>query len=230
MSLTNRPDRDVVDESPPSRKGLARIASVAVMGRPQIREYRDGDAESWVRCRALSFLGSSYYDDVRPHRLPLEQPALGLVAVGPRPRGVRTPGPDQVVGILDVEVWEDDGVTRATIETVATHPDHARHGIAAALLQRALAWLQEQGAATLDAWTREDEAANAWYRRHGFTLRDEYLHVHKRWDDDDTGFISPEPLSAPVLAFAHARLEDETAVRARFTRVHRCRQYLRDLT
>lgn len=200
------------------------------MGETQIREYREADAESWVRCRALSFLDSSYYDDVRPRRLPLEQPALGLVAVGPRPPAVRTPGPDQVVGILDVEVWDDDGVTRATIETVATHPDHVRNGIAAALLQRALPWLRGQGAVTLDAWTREDEAANAWYLRQGFTPRLEYLHVHKGGDDDAAGFASPSPLSAPVLAFAHARLEDEAAVRARFTRVHRCRQYLRDLT
>lgn len=194
-----------------------------------IRPYRDGDEASWLRCRTLAFLGSQYYDDVKPVRTVLDEPSLALVAVRAKPAEISTPGSAQVVGILDLEAWDDDGLRRATIDTVATHPDHERRGIAGALLEAAMPWLREQGVRALDAWTREDAAANAWYRCHDFTIRAEYLHVHKGWDDDVPGFVSPAPLTSPVTAFAHARLEDEAAVRATFSRVYRCRRYQRDL-
>lgn len=194
-----------------------------------VRPYRDVDEQSWLRCRALSFLDSQYYDDVKASRTVLEEPSLAMVAVRPKPAEVTTAGADQVIGILDLELWDDDGLRRATIDTVATHPDHRRHGIAGALLEAAMPWLLEHGVGALDAWTRQDEAANAWYTRRGFTIREEYLHVYKTYDDEIEGFTSPEPLSAPVTAFAHARLADEAAVRARYERVYRCRRYQRDL-
>lgn len=99
-----------------------------------IRDYTDLDEPSWLRCRVLSFLGSSYFDDVRATRTPFEGDALRLVSVLPRPEGVTTPGEEQVVGILDVELWEQDDQPVATIDTVAVHPDHQRAGIAGALL------------------------------------------------------------------------------------------------
>lgn len=34
-----------------------------------------------VCCRGLSFLGTQYFDDVKPHRTLPKQPALALVAV-----------------------------------------------------------------------------------------------------------------------------------------------------
>src|SRR5699024_4339753 len=91
-----------------------------------------------------------------------------------------------------------------------------------------IARADEAGATVLDAWTREDHAANAWYVRHGFRVIEEYLHVHP--DHNETGgFTSPEPLSPPITAFCHARLDDEVEVRARYARVHRCRRYHRHL-
>lgn len=30
----------------------------------QIRDYRDPDEASWLRCRVLGFLDTSYFDDV----------------------------------------------------------------------------------------------------------------------------------------------------------------------
>ncbi|WP_434080437.1 GNAT family N-acetyltransferase [Sanguibacter sp. Z1732] len=146
--------------------------------RAGIRAYRDDDEASWLRCRALSFLGSAYFDDVKAERTTFENESIQLVATGPRPAHVRTPGSEQVVGILDLELWDDEGVPAATIDTIGVHPDHQRHGIADALLGEALARLAAAGTTVLDAWTREDGAANAWYVRHGFRVAQEYLHVH----------------------------------------------------
>lgn len=193
-----------------------------------IRDYRPLDEASWLRCRVLSFLGSAYYDDVRAERPALAPGAIRLVATIPKPEGITTPGAEQVVGILDVEVWDDAGTRTATIDTIAVHPDHQRRGIADALLAQGLVRADDARAVVLDAWTREDHAANAWYVRHGFRVTEEYLHVHPAYDETG-GFTSPEPLSRPVTALCHARLDDEAEVRSRYARVHRCRRYHRDL-
>lgn len=185
----------------------------------RIRDYESSDEVGWLRCRVLSFLGTQYYDDVRPRRAPLEGGSVGLVAVVPSPAG------DQVVGILDVEV---DGA-EATIDTLAVHPDHARRGIGAAMLAVGTGRLGAQGVRTLDAWTREDVAANAWYLAQGFEERYRYVHVHKEGDDEPGGFSSPDGLSAPVRAFAHAPLAMEAQLRAELGRVYVCRQYVLDL-
>jgi len=183
-----------------------------------VRDYESADERGWLRCRVLSFLGTQYYDDVRSRRAPLEGPSVGLVAVSPGPEG-------EVVGIFDVEV--DDA--EATIDTLAVHPDHARGGIGAAMLAVAVGRLRAQGHGSLDAWTREDAAANAWYQAQGFVERFRYVHVHKEGDDDPRGFRSPDGLSTPVRAFAHAPLEMEAQLRAEFSRVYVCRQYVLNL-
>ena len=180
------------------------------MSSTTLRRFAPEDEPSWLRCRVLSFLGSAYHDEVRTHRPP--EPQLQLVAV-------RGPA---VIGILDVEI-ED---SLATIDTLATHPDHQREGIASRLLDLALDQLPPQ-VSTLDAWTRDDEPALAWYRRHGFAESEHYLHVYKSWDEDVPGFTSPEGLSAPVIAFCHGALADEAEMRERFARVHVCRRFSR---
>lgn len=196
-----------------------------------LRDYADLDEPSWLRCRVLSFLGSSYYDDVKIARTVFEGDAIQLVAVAPRPEGMTTPGDQEVVGILDVERWEEGGQPVATIDTVATHPDHQGRGIAAALLHVALARLQRTGTGWVDAWTREDPTANAWYQSQGFVLDQTYLHVYKddAAGDADEGYVSPYGLGAPVKAFHHGPDEDPAVWRARFARVHQCRRYLRQL-
>jgi ribosomal protein S18 acetylase RimI-like enzyme len=196
-----------------------------------IRDYADLDEPSWVRCRALSFLGSSYFDDVRTKRTAFDGDALRLVAVHPKPEGMTTPGPEEVVGLIDVELWEQDGAPVATIDSIAVHPDHQRVGIAGALLDTALARLAGHDLRWIDAWTREDPAANAWYARNGFTIAQSYLHVYKddAAGDPDEGYAAPYGLGAPVKAFFHAPDEDPEVWRARFARVHQCRRYLRRL-
>ena len=179
-----------------------------------VRPYAPTDEPGWLRCRTLAFLGTQYYDDVKPHRTSFDLPAIALVAMSDD--GV-------VVGLLDVEI---DGAA-ATIDTVAVHPDHARQGIATALLDAALPQVAAAGGATLDAWTRSDEPANAWYQRSGFAENFRYLHVYKNGDESVEGFSTPDGLSVPVIAFMHADISLEDEMRARFARVHVCRQYLR---
>lgn len=200
-----------------------------------IRPYVDQDEPSWLRCRALSFLGTSYFDDVKRERTPFEDEAIRLVATRPRPEGMTTPGPDEIVGILDIELWSDAGQPVATIDTVAVHPDHQRTGIADALLATALPALAERSVAWLDAWTREDPEACGWYERQGFLVDQTYLHVYRGGDEntpDATGedaFTAPFGLGAPVKGFFHGPDEAPEVWRARFARVHQCRRYLRPL-
>jgi ribosomal protein S18 acetylase RimI-like enzyme len=178
----------------------------------EIREYRDTDAPSWLRCRLLSFFGTEYYDDVVVNRPSFENPAYRLVAVDN----------DTVVGLMDVEIFTD----RATIDVVAVHPDHQRRGLATQLLDAVRPRLQVAG---LDAWTRGDASANDWYQRSGFTENFRYLHVYKSWQDDADGFTSPNGLGKPVTAFMHAPIALDASMRERFSRVHICRQYVLSL-
>jgi ribosomal protein S18 acetylase RimI-like enzyme len=201
-----------------------------------IRDCTDLDEPSWLRCRALSFLGSSYYDDVKTARTTFDGDAIQLVAVGPKPEGMTTPGDEEVIGILDVELWTEDGEPVATIDTVAVHPDHHRTGVAGALLGHAVGELRERGVRWLDAWTREDPEACAWYAAEGFTVDQTYLHVYRGGDETaedpagDEGFTAPFGLGAPVKGFFHGPDEDPEVWRARFARVHQCRRYLRPLS
>lgn len=181
-----------------------------------VRPYAPADEPGWLHCRALAFLGTQYYDDVRPRRTTSELPVIGLVAVSDH---------GAVAGLLDVEIDNN----AATIDTVAVHPDHSRQGVATALLNAVLPHLRASDVTTLDAWTREDEAANAWYHRSGFRENFRYLHVYKQGDESAEGFTSPHGLSAPVSAFMHADISRHEEMRARFARVYVCRQYLRHL-
>lgn len=181
-----------------------------------IRAFSPADETSWLRCRVLAFLSTQYYDDVWQHRPQLSEPSFGLVAVD---------ADRQVVGVLDVRV---DG-SEATIDTIAVHPDHQGGGIATRLLDAAVERLDGSGVHRLDAWTREDPAANAWYRRMGFVENDRYLHVHLSDGDDAEGFMTPPGFSGLVSAFVHVGIDREAEVRSRFARVYVCRQYQRDL-
>lgn len=180
-----------------------------------IREYRPGDEPQWLECRLLSFFGTDYYDDVKTAKTVLPDPHLCFVAEEEEGR---------VLGLIDVEV---DGHC-ATIDSIAVRPEAQRRGIAGALLGHAIERLPE-GVLTLDAWTRENAEANQWYRHSGFAENHRYLHVYKNWDEPNDGYESPQGLSRPVMAFMHADIEHEAAMRERHARVYVCRQYLRTL-
>lgn len=181
-----------------------------------LRDYRDTDSASWLECRLLSFFHTDYYDDVVIER-PRFDPADYLVAVEN----------DTVVGLMDLELIEAEH--KATIDVLAVHPRHQRRGIAHALLENGLARLRDRGVCTLDAWTRGDEAANAWYQSAGFVERYRYLHVYKKYDEGDGAFESPTGITKIVMAFMHAEPGQENELRERFSRIYTCRQYVLDL-
>ncbi len=177
-----------------------------------VRRYTARDEAGWLRCRVLGFLDSNYYDDVKNVKTALLPGSIELVA--------ELDG--EIVGILDVEI---DGHA-ATIDTVAVHPSAQRRGVAKALFAEALSLLPASVAA-VDAWTREDAAANAWYTSAGFRENYRYLHVYV--GESDPPLAGPPGMSAPVAAFVHAPIELETTARATYRRVYVCRQYVLDL-
>ncbi|MEV6525635.1 GNAT family N-acetyltransferase [Longispora sp. NPDC051575] len=189
--------------------------------RPEdIDGYRPEDEPSWLRCRVLSFLDTAYFDNVVTAKQDLDAP-VQLVAR----RG------SEVIGLLDASL---DGST-ATLETLAVHPDHQGRGIAGDLLGEALARLAPLGARTLVAWTREDAAALAWYAARGFRESTRYLHVYASayTGDLDDGLLGAVRAGAGLRAmglFAHAPIEREAELRARFRRVHVCRRLDLDLS
>ncbi len=183
-----------------------------------IRPYRAEDERGWVVCRVLSFLDSAFFDDVRQSKERYENPAIELVA---EHNG-------DIAGLIDVECESEPGSVcenrtglGGMIWHLAVHPDHQRRGVATALLREAEARARERGLERLEAWTRDDPAARAWYEARGFQLVDRYLHVYIELDE---GLRELFPVTAdgirPVKMFAHYIGEDRDAMRSRFTRVH----------
>ena len=126
-----------------------------------------------------------------------------------------------MIAVLDADV-------RGPLATIAVHPDHQRAGLGSALLAAAVPRLRALGARRLDAWTREDDQALAWYARSGFTTGDMYLHVHATGDEAE-GAVTTPPGVGLVNAFLHSHLQEEQRMRDRYARVYRCTQFLRDL-
>ena len=65
----------------------------------RIRAFRPSDETGWVRCRALAFLDTAYFDDVHREKERYDGRAIELVAEA---KG-------QVVGLIDIECEEAPG-------------------------------------------------------------------------------------------------------------------------
>jgi len=183
-----------------------------------VRDYTAADEGAWLRCRVLSFLGTPYFDDVLTAKPQVER---GAEIVAEREGGL--------VGVLDLAMEGD----LATIETIAVHPDHQREGVGAAMLTDAIRRARALGATQIDAWTRDDPSALAWYRRSGFDEQEHYLHVYadSYVDPDEPGrAVTRQPGLVPIKMFLHGRIEDEAHMRGSFRRVHVCRRFVRHLS
>ena len=139
-----------------------------------IREYRNNDEKGWVRCRLLSFLDCSYYDDVRQEKELYEHPSICLIA---EDNGI-------TVGLIDVEYEEFegdvcyfDGGLGAVIWHIGIIPEYRRQGIATELWNTAKVALLNKGITRVEVWTQDDEAANEWYKRNGFEYKEAYLNA-----------------------------------------------------
>ena len=186
-----------------------------------IRAYTTRDEEQWVRCRAIAFLDSAYFDDVQREKPTYRHPAIELVAAHRN---------GAIVGFLDVECEEIAGTVCSQrpglggmVWNLGVHPDYRRCGIAVTLLNRAIALAKERGVVRLEAWTRDDEATLAWYRAQGFQAIDGYLHVYLQGEEAKTHLSASIPGLRPMHAFAHYQnVEDYEQLRSQFARVHHC--------
>ncbi|WP_103504072.1 MULTISPECIES: GNAT family N-acetyltransferase [unclassified Streptomyces] len=192
------------------------------MPRYEVRPYTPADETAWLRCRALAFLTTPYYDDVLCAKPELPAPGFALVA---------TDAEQCLLGVMDVSALPADGL--ATIDTVAVHPDHQGEGVGSALLAEARNRTAALGLSTLDAWTRDHPASLNWYRASGFAESDHYLHVYADHycDPAEPGraVTAASPELRPIAAFLHAGIREEKPLRERFGRVHVCRRFTLEL-
>lgn len=198
----------------------------------QVRAFEPEDEIGWVRCRALSFLDSAYFDNVITSKERYDNPSIELIAALD----------GSVVGLIDVEYElepctvayecnEDPRSDRgAVIHHLAVHPDYRRMGIATRLLELALERLQEEGVGFIEAWTRDDEHACRWYETRGFRQVHSYLHVYIDGSNESQGALKSEiPRLVPCYTFAHYVGTDKDAIRQRFKRVHECQLFRRSV-
>ena len=136
-----------------------------------IYNYRPALLESWLRCRALAYMRSSFNDEITGEKEAVTaENGVSLVAVSD----------GQVVGIAEAIFLAADDVsprcyglpadTRlTTLDTVAVHPDFQRQGVAQALLRALTDRLKKRGG-TLLIYTLDDPAPNKLYQALGAKL------------------------------------------------------------
>lgn len=185
----------------------------------EIREYRPTDEQGWLRCRVLSFLDTAYFDNVLKEKEHYDNPSIELVAVKE----------NQIVGLLDIEYEVEEGTvcSRGTglggmIWHIAVHPDYRRNGIATKLLKKGEEMAKDNGLNRLEAWTRDDEWVNTWYKNSGFQQVDSYLHVYLEGEELKGHFETEHPKLYPIFSFAHYVGDNKEAMIKKFKRVHEC--------
>jgi ribosomal protein S18 acetylase RimI-like enzyme len=139
-----------------------------------IREYKSTDEKGWVRCRVLSFLDSSYFDDIRKTKEMYEYPSVCLVAEEK----------SDIVGFIDVEYEKQkgdvcyfDGELGAVIWHLGVLPEYRGQGIAMSLWNAAKASLQKKGITRFEVWTQDDYKSVEWYLKQGFIYKEAYLNA-----------------------------------------------------
>lgn len=187
-----------------------------------IREYIDSDNLQWTRCRVLAFLDSAYFDNVLREKEHYQNPAIELVA--------EIDG--RIVGLIDVEYELEKGKVcyygnqlGGVIWHLAVLPEFRNRGISTVLLNKAIEMLKDKGIKKLEAWTRDDEWVNNWYKNRGFNLKESYLHVYAENDECDE--ISKSKINKLYICncFSHYIGEDREGIKKKFKRVHDCNFY-----
>lgn len=188
-----------------------------------IRSYRHEDEVQWVRCRALSFLDTAYFDHVLREKEKYDHDAIELVATLD----------EEIIGLIDIEIERESGSICSNHETtsgmiwhLAVHPDFRRKGIAKKLLYRAIEIAQEKGIRRLEAWTRDDEWVMKWYERMGFIKKSSYLQVFVEGREELKEALKSNISGLHlVTAFAHYVGTANDEIKSKFKRVHETSQY-----
>lgn len=183
-----------------------------------IRDYRVNDEMGWVRCRALSFLQTAYFDNVLKEKEHYQNPAIELVA--------ELDG--QIVGLIDVEYEKEERTVCSRGEGlggmiwhIAVHPDFYRQGIGQQLLYAAESKAKEIGLNRFEAWTRDDPWVQNWYRKMNFNLVYSYYHVYFEGDEINHRIKSNVSKLNVMNAFAHYVGEDVEQFKNN-KRIHQC--------
>lgn len=141
----------------------------------KIRDYREEDQASWLRCRVLSFMDSSYFDDVQRDREKYDNPVIQIVAVDH----------NGVVGFLDCEYEEKQGDVcyfkgdrGGVIWHMGVLPDYRGQGLATAMWHAAKKRLKENHVHRVEVWTQDDLEAARWYLKQGFVFKEAYLNAY----------------------------------------------------
>lgn len=137
----------------------------------QIRTYRKDDEQAWVKCRVLSFLNSSYRNDVKTEKETYRGDAIELVA---EEDGL-------IVGFIDVELRSKELTknlaTGAMIWNLGVLPEYRKQGIAQKLWNLVKEQLLVSGINYVELWTQEDIPANGFYQNNGFELVPEMTYL-----------------------------------------------------
>lgn len=194
----------------------------------EIREYKEEDRQSWIRCRVLAFLDSSYFDDVQNFREEYKNPAVRMVAVEN----------GQVVGFLDCEYERQPGdicyfkgEKGGVIWHLGVLPEYRRQKTAFLLWEEAKKLLKEEGVRRVEVWTQDDEAANRWYLSQGFVFREAYLNAYMRGGPRDEKLnkiidFRANPYIKGVRSFNfEAPMEKKEELAAICCRLHEVRVY-----
>lgn len=144
-----------------------------------IREYQDTDETGWVRCRVISFLDTSYYDDIKREKEKYDHSAICLVAEHD----------NQIVGFIDIEYEQKigevcylKGSLGANIWNLGVLPEFRNKHIAQMLWEQAKKILIDHGIQRVELWTQDDYPANSWYKKQGFQQIESYLNI---WIEGD---------------------------------------------
>lgn len=132
-----------------------------------IRKYEKEDEKEWVRCRTVSFLDCSYYNDVKTEKEIYVNPTVSFVAEENQ----------HIIGFIDVEMDSEDLACNneergAIIWHLGVLPEYRKDGIASGLWENAKKVLMDNGIHYCEVWTQEDVAANKFYRAKGFHMED----------------------------------------------------------
>ena len=192
-----------------------------------IRPYYSSDAESWLKCRLISFHDSAYYDDVYIKKPIFNNSSLELVA--------EING--KIVGILDLEKDNKEGSIcycksgiGAMIWTIAVLPGYRRFGIASKLVASTMDWAKSKDINFIEAWTRDDKWVLDWYESIGFSRFHSYWHIYFKGDNAKSLFESNDKDISLQSVFAHSNKDPKTLDQNKIDRFYKCSGYKLELT
>lgn len=176
-----------------------------------IRPYEPSDENGWLRCRVLAFLDTAYFDDVCQEKEQYDSRAIELVA---EVDGI-------IVGLIDVACEGNSGM----IWHLAVHPDYRRQRIGSALLMTAKEYAKAWGIEQFEAWTRDDEFVEQWYRSQGFRWMESYYHIYIEPGTEMEKVIECNISGLRPLSVFASYVGDDASFLRKFKRVHRCNRY-----